>query len=98
MANQDWYYAENGQQRGPVDLNTLRQLASTGSLKGNDLVWCDGMPSWSPAHVVPDLASAFAPAAPTYPQAPQPYGSAPPPYAVPAPAFAPPAYGAPMQH
>jgi hypothetical protein len=45
----DWYYTTNKQQRGPVSLAELRQLANRGLLKPTDLVWRDGMSDWAPA-------------------------------------------------
>lgn len=45
----DWYYTTNKQQMGPVSLEELQQLASTGILKPTDLVWRDGMRDWARA-------------------------------------------------
>ena len=46
----EWYYTTNKQQMGPVSWEELRQLASSGLLKPNDLVWADGMPEWVKAN------------------------------------------------
>ncbi|MBM4148964.1 MAG: DUF975 family protein [Lentisphaerae bacterium] len=35
----DWYYAINGQQQGPVPEKTIRELAATGGIGPDDLVW-----------------------------------------------------------
>jgi uncharacterized RDD family membrane protein YckC len=43
-----WYYAENGQQIGPVDENRWASLVSEGTIKPTTLVWRDGMPNWAP--------------------------------------------------
>ena len=35
----EWYYARGGRQNGPVTEDQLRDLARTGGLRGDDLVW-----------------------------------------------------------
>lgn len=59
----NWFYAENGQQKGPVSDSDLAALAENGSLKGETLLWREGMPDWQPVkRVRPDLvASSGAP-------------------------------------
>ncbi|MGF1679496.1 MAG: DUF4339 domain-containing protein [Candidatus Methylacidiphilales bacterium] len=47
MENQ-WYYAVNGQQRGPVDESELKRMLSRGEVRADDLVWKDGMEDWKP--------------------------------------------------
>jgi hypothetical protein len=42
----EWFYTTNKQQMGPVSWDELRQLASSGLLKPNDLVWSEGMAEW----------------------------------------------------
>ncbi len=78
----EWYYAKNGQQLGPVSTAVITQMASTGQLAPGDLVWREGMPNWAPAHTVraiypetPPTASAV-PAAPASAEA-QVYGLSP---------------------
>jgi hypothetical protein len=44
----EWYYAEGGEQRGPVSDEQLRQLAGAGKILPNSLVWCAGMEQWLP--------------------------------------------------
>lgn len=51
----EWYFAHNGQQFGPVSLAYLQSKAATGGLLAEDLVWSDGMISWSEAAQVPGL-------------------------------------------
>jgi hypothetical protein len=63
MADQ-WYYADNGQQVGPVPFARLRTLAEEGVLRPGDLVWTDTMSAWAPASTVRGLF-----AAPTTPPA-----------------------------
>jgi antitoxin component YwqK of YwqJK toxin-antitoxin module len=57
--SEEWYYAQDGQQMGPVSLEEIHRLAVSRMLQPPDLVWTDGMNSWSPAGCVSELASAF---------------------------------------
>ena len=41
-----WYYAETGQQRGPVEEEEFRQLITAGTIRPNTLVWREGMADW----------------------------------------------------
>jgi hypothetical protein len=41
-----WYYVENGQQAGPVDEAQLAELVQAGKLRGDTLVWHEGMAAW----------------------------------------------------
>lgn len=50
-----WFYSTNGKQYGPVEARQLQQLASTGQLGVQDLVWKDGMLEWLPAGRVKGL-------------------------------------------
>jgi uncharacterized RDD family membrane protein YckC len=43
-----WYYAESGQQRGPVTDAELNDLAQAGSIRDDTLVWREGMADWQP--------------------------------------------------
>jgi len=87
MEMAEWYYAHDGQQKGPVPLSELRRLATSGEFDPReDLVWKDGMEEWKPASEVPEFASLGAGAA-AVPESPPPVASAPPsgelnPYAV----------------
>ena len=60
MADDNWYYAQNNQQLGPVTLEALRNMLVTGQVHGSDLVWTQGMPQWLPARSVPEVASVLA--------------------------------------
>jgi hypothetical protein len=55
-----WYYASGGTQSGPVEDAALRQLATSGGLAPNDLVWKEGMPEWVPASRIKALFPAGA--------------------------------------
>ena len=46
----EWYYTTNNQQMGPISWDELRQLASTGLLLPNDMVWKEGMVDWVKAN------------------------------------------------
>jgi hypothetical protein len=37
-----WYYAQDQQQQGPFSVEQMRQMISSGALRGNDLVWSEG--------------------------------------------------------
>ena len=51
-----------GQQYGPYDFKTLKQLVPTGQITAQTLVWQQGMVTWTPAGQVPELQSLFIPA------------------------------------
>jgi len=55
-----WHYMLNGAQAGPVTTDELTVLFTAGTLRGDTLVWRQGMGSWLPASQVPELASALA--------------------------------------
>jgi uncharacterized RDD family membrane protein YckC len=44
----DWHYADNGERFGPVSEEQLLQLARTGVVKPDMLVWQPGMTEWKP--------------------------------------------------
>jgi hypothetical protein len=46
---EQWYYAIDGQQRGPISGAALRDMAARGALLPADLVWTEGMSQWAPA-------------------------------------------------
>jgi len=55
-----WYYAKSGQQQGPVGFEELRNLARSGGISREDLVWSASMKDWLPAGTVDGLFSAAA--------------------------------------
>ncbi len=78
MADQ-WHYSKEGQQFGPVPLEVLKSLLSSGQLQPTDLVWTEGMAEWAAANTVPQL-SGSTPSAAAPPPKPAPQSaSAPPP-------------------
>jgi len=67
MADQ-WHFSINGKQAGPISSSELKQLASSGRLSRNDLVWKDGLPNWVAAEklkgLFPALENSFQPTLP----------------------------------
>ncbi len=53
--SEQWYYARNGNQTGPIAAGDLKQLADSGRLLPTDLVRKDGMKAWAPASRVKGL-------------------------------------------
>src|SRR5260370_21821594 len=72
-----YHMNRGGQQCGPYSPADLQNMMAQGQIAPNDLVWCEGMPSWAPvsqvlATQVPAAAPAVAPS-PQYQQySPQP--------------------------
>lgn len=50
-----WYYAEAGQQRGPVSKEDLQSKLGAGNLEPDALVWSEGMTEWKPANSIAGL-------------------------------------------
>src|SRR5262245_13782082 len=48
----NWYYAEAGEQRGPITETELSDLAKAGAIRDATLVWREGMPNWQPYGLV----------------------------------------------
>lgn len=51
----DWWYADGDSRKGPVDMNTLRQLLLEQMVSQATLVWKEGRESWAPLGEVPEL-------------------------------------------
>ena len=79
-----FYYAQDDQQKGPVDAAELRSAG----VRPDTLVWREGMADWQEAGRVPELAGLFAGGAPA--PSSTPYAAAP----VPPPGYSPPPYTA----
>ena len=45
----DWFFSKDGQQQGPVTAADLKQMAASGQLRPDDLVWKEGMAQWAKA-------------------------------------------------
>ncbi len=41
-----WFYGENGQQRGPIEDSGLHTLIASGQIGATTLLWHEGMPRW----------------------------------------------------
>lgn len=54
-----YYVAVNGNPAGPFSIPTLTQMAVSGQLTANDLVWKNGMGEWQKAAIVDELKSLF---------------------------------------
>lgn len=54
---EEWYYTMEGQQQGPVNLGTLRDMAEDGRLRPQDMVWNSSMSDWTPASEVDGIFS-----------------------------------------
>ena len=73
-----YFVLVNNQQMGPCDINALRQMAASGQLTAQTMVWANGMPQWAAAGTVPALAPIFQAPQQMPPTPPMP-GSVPPP-------------------
>lgn len=54
-----WYYAIDGEKVGPLKLSEIQQLAATGILKPDDMIWKEGSPNWIPARDANEVQIAF---------------------------------------
>ena len=63
-----YYVAIDGQAAGPFDIATLKQMASTGRLFTESLVWAPGMSEWVKAETVKELMVLFNNIPPVPPQ------------------------------
>jgi membrane protease subunit (stomatin/prohibitin family) len=62
-----WYLGVGGQQQGPFDQGALAAQVAGGTLTPGTLVWRAGMPQWTPAQQVPELAGLFGAVPPPLP-------------------------------
>jgi hypothetical protein len=62
-----WYYMKNGAQTGPVTADEIKALINSGAIKGNTLIWHEGLPSWLAANTQSEFASVIPPAPPPPP-------------------------------
>ena len=63
------FVAVNGQQTGPFDLAVLQQMARSGQLTRDSLVWEQGMAAWTAAGQVAELSALFGAVPPPVPPA-----------------------------
>jgi uncharacterized protein DUF4339 len=69
LSVEEYYYSREGQRLGPVSGDQLKQLASSGQLQPNDLIWKEGMANWIQAARVKGLFPVAAPQPPEIPLA-----------------------------
>jgi membrane protease subunit (stomatin/prohibitin family) len=69
LPDQSYFVAVNGAQQGPYNPAALQQLISQGMLTRESLVWKQGMPGWTKAGDVPDVAALFNSVPPPLPKA-----------------------------
>jgi membrane protease subunit (stomatin/prohibitin family) len=62
-----FFAAIGGAQAGPFDLGQLRQQLQSGAMNKDTLVWHAGMPGWTPAGTVGELAPLFSELPPPLP-------------------------------
>lgn len=62
--------AINGQQYGPYNMQQMQQMAQSGQINAQTLVWAQGMPQWAAAGSVPELAQLFMTTPPPMPPMP----------------------------
>ena len=48
-----WFYSEDGRQKGPVSEERLREMHRNGDLRDDSLVWTDGMAEWRAVASIP---------------------------------------------
>jgi membrane protease subunit (stomatin/prohibitin family) len=68
--NVQFHVTINGQQMGPYDLNTIRQMIGQNQITKQTYVWKQGMSGWMMAEQVPEVAGLFAPVPPPPPPPP----------------------------
>ena len=68
MSNRSWFYASEGQQKGPFSEVQLRDLITRGAVGPDTLVWSEGMAGWQKAAEIPGLVAGDA-GRPAIPQA-----------------------------
>jgi GYF domain 2 len=66
--SRSWFYASEGQQKGPFPEGQLRDLILGGTIGPETLVWSEGMAGWQKAGEIPGLIS-MPPGPPAMPQA-----------------------------
>ncbi|MGD0461727.1 MAG: RDD family protein [Tepidisphaeraceae bacterium] len=59
MPGNEWYYAQDNRQFGPVTIEVLIDMLRQGHVRPTDLVWTENMPDWRPASGVAALMAAM---------------------------------------
>ena len=55
MSNRSWFYASEGQQKGPFPEAQFQDLIARGTVRADTLVWTEGMAGWQKAAEIPGL-------------------------------------------
>lgn len=55
MSDASWYYAADGEARGPLTFGDLRETAARGEIVAATLVWTTGLADWQPAETIDGL-------------------------------------------
>jgi hypothetical protein len=66
----NYMLAINGQQYGPYNMQQMQQMAQSGQINAQVMVWTQGMPGWAAAGSVPELAHLFMATPPPMPPTP----------------------------
>lgn len=67
-----WHVAVNGQTKGPFSLQQISAGVASGEVTPTTLIWTNGMPAWTAANQVQQLAGAFSAPPPPPPPPPTP--------------------------
>src|SRR5688572_25572947 len=59
-----WFYVENENRLGPVPVEQIAHLILNGGLLRTALVWRHGLPDWTEAGRIPEIASLLPPPLP----------------------------------
>jgi GYF domain 2 len=57
MSDRSWFYASQGQQRGPYPEAQFRELIASRAVAADTLIWSEGMAGWEKAGDIPGLFS-----------------------------------------
>lgn len=49
IAGRDWYYLRGDARVGPISMDAVRGLITSGQISASDFVWSEGMRDWQPA-------------------------------------------------
>lgn len=64
-----YHIVVNGQAAGPYPMSMLAQMAASGQLTADSLVWTNGMAQWAKAGTIDELISLFSTMVPPVPPA-----------------------------
>ncbi|MDF1710707.1 MAG: DUF4339 domain-containing protein [Akkermansiaceae bacterium] len=66
MSNVQWFYSDvQQQQQGPLTFDQIQQMAATGEIQPNTLIWNENLPSWTAASSVPGVFNSAGQTAPS---------------------------------